>query len=327
MIWSLRKRWWLGLLVLGVGAGCGGAQPPTLGENLVFNGSFESGLDGWWQAGGDATPSADAADSGAFGLTLHKGSDGWGSMVGQETRGHTIGQTYQIYARLKGAVGGERVTFRYHGQGFEVVADSRWRTVNRMVLMPEINGDTNALVAVTTNDATVYVDEVSFAQAIVARGDADKEDDNLLRNGSFESDLGLWDFWTDSPDGSASTSPDARHSGYAGMVLTRGGEGSISSVKQPLPDPVASREKYRIEANVRGAHGGEVVNVCLQINHEPWDGPCAQVTAAVDWQHLSQEVSIDDAIVDERVGALVSLSTPGTVMVDDVIVVRTRSHY
>jgi hypothetical protein len=325
---DLRKPWGWGILALGMGLGCGGPQAPILGPNLVRNGNFESLLEGWWKAAGSidskAFTSPEAADEGAAGLVLYNSPMSWGSMVGQDTLGHTAGQTFHIHARLRGAKGGERVSFNFHGQSVDVVAETRWRTVSRMVLMPEINGDAGARISVVTEDATVYVDDVSFEAAEVERGDADGEDDNLLRNGSFESDLGLWTFWTNSPEGTARTSPDARHSGYAGLVLTRGAEDGITTVKQSLPDPVAEREEYRIEAQVRGADGGERVNVCLQINEEPWDGPCAEVQATRDWQHISKKVPVEGALIDQRVGLLVSLGSEGTAYVDDVIVVRTR---
>ncbi len=328
MTFDLRKPWGWGILLLCTGLGCGGPQAPVLGPNLVRNGSFESGLDGWWKAAGSAegraSVSPTAADVGASGLVLYNGSNSWGSMVGQDTRGHSAGQTFHINARLRGAAGGELVSFNFHGQAIDVIAETRWRTVSRMVLMPEVNGDTGARISVVTQGATVHVDDVAFTTAEVERGDADNEDDNLIRNGSFESDLGLWAFWTSSAEGTARTSPDVRRSGYAGLVLTRGAEDSLTTVKQPLPEPLAEREEYRIEANVRGADGGELVNVCLQINHEPWDGPCAQVEATRDWQHVEKKVPVEGALIDERVSVLVSLASEGTAYVDDVIVVRTR---
>jgi hypothetical protein len=209
-----------------------------------------------------------------------------------------------------------------------VVAEDQWSTVSRLVLMTEPSDDSNARISVTTDGATVYVDDVAFASALVERGDADLKAGNLVRNGSFESDLGMWTFWTNSlPDGSASTSPEARSSGYAGMVLTRGAEGAFTLVKQPLPDPIAKREEYRIEADVRGTQGGELVNVCLQMDDEPWDGPCVSVTASMSWQHISKTVPMEDALINKRVGAVVSLGSQGTVMVDDVIVVRTQKSH
>jgi len=326
----LLKPWGLGVLALGLWQGCGEPQAPlAVGPNLVHNGSFEGGLNPWWKAtdseGGTADTSPDAADLGTSGLLLHKGTGGWGSMVGQETQGHVAMQTFQVKARLRGAVGGEHVTFSFHGEGFDVVAEPIWRSVSRLVLMPEINGKASAIISVTTDEATVHVDEVSFTWVEVEQGDADTEEDNLIRNGSFESDLGLWSFWTDVPEeGRAQMSPEARHSGYAGLALTRGPSGALTTVKQTLQEPLIQGEEYRIEARVRGTHGGEQVNVCLQMNREPWDGPCAQVAAAVDWQHVSKTVRIDETLHDERAGLLVSLSTEGTAYVDDVIVVRTQ---
>jgi hypothetical protein len=120
---------------------------------------------------------------------------------------------------------------------------------------------------------------------------------NLVSNGSFESGLNGWWSWTDSEEGTASTSAEAADEGSAGLVLTRGAEGNYSLLKQPLPEPVMVREQYRIEADVRGARG-EFVNICLQLDHEPWDGPCASVTAALDWQHVAQTVTIDEALSD-----------------------------
>ncbi|MDY7226842.1 carbohydrate binding domain-containing protein [Hyalangium rubrum] len=330
---ALRKPWWLGVLALGLHPGCGGSDPPSIGPNLVQNGSFESGLSGWWNATdakeGTASASGEAADFGTFGLVLYKGTGGWGSMVGQETTPHRAGQTFQVQARLKGTVGGERVTFSFHGQGFEVVAEPRWRTVKQLLLLPDSSENVTALVSVTSDNTTVHLDEVSFALAEVARGDADKEEDNLLGNGSFESGLGLWNFWTDASvkedAGTATTSPDAGRSGYAGLVLSKGPTGGGVSVKQPLPDPLAEREAYRVEADIRGTLGSEGVNLCLQINREPWSGPCIFVTATTDWQHVSETLSIDPELIDERVGLMVSLSSEGTAMVDDVIVKRTKA--
>jgi hypothetical protein len=326
----LLMPWGLIILALGLWQGCGEPQPPrAMGPNLVRNGSFEGTLDPWWTAtdseGGTASTSPEAADLGGSGLLLHKGTGGWGSMVGQETQGHVAMQTFQVKARLRGVQGGERVTFSFHGEGFEVVAEPIWRTVNRLVLMPEINGKASAIISVTTDNATVHVDEVSFTWVEVEKGDADNKADNLIRNGSFESDLGLWSFWTDVPEeGRAQMSPDARHSGYAGLALTRGPSGALTTVKQTLGDPLIQGEEYRIEARVRGAHGGEKVNLCLQMNREPWDGPCAQVTAFRDWQHISKTVRIDETLHDERAGLLVSPTTEGTAYVDDVIVLRTK---
>jgi hypothetical protein len=330
MISLLHKPWWFGVLALGLSQGCGEPQPPRdVGPNLVLNSSFEGQLLPWWKAtdskGGTAETSPEAADIGSSGLVLHKGEGGWGSMVGQETQGHVAMQTFQINARLRGVKGGEHVTFSLHGEGFEVVAEPIWRTVSRMVMMPEINGNASALISVTTDNATVHVDDVSFTWVDVERGDADTHEDNLIRNGSFESDLGLWSFWADTPEESwARTSPEARSSGYLGLGLTRGPSGALSTVKQTLPDPLIQGEEYRIEARVRGANGGEQVNLCLQMNREPWDGPCAQVAATRDWQHISKTVRINETLHDERAGLLVSLSTEGTASVDDVIVVRTK---
>jgi hypothetical protein len=328
MTFDLRKPWGLSILLLGLGLGCGEPQAPIIGPNLVRNGTFESGLEGWWKAGGSidskAFVSPEAADAGTSGLVLYNAPKSWGSMVGQDTGGHTAGQTFHIHARLRGAAGGERVSFNFHGQYFEVLAEPRWRTVSRMVLMPEINGDSRASISLISEEATVYLDEVAFATAEVERGDADEEDDNLLRNGSFESDLGLWAFWSNSTEGTARTTPDARRSGYLGLMLTRGAEESVTTVKQSLPDPVAEREEYRIEAHVRGANGGELVNVCLQMNDEPWDGPCTSVEASRDWQKVSTKVPVEGALIDQRVGLVVSLGSEGTAYVDDAVVVRTR---
>ena len=42
-------------------------------------------------------------------------------MVGQATPNHSAWQTYEVHARLKGAKGGEHVTFSLHGQGFDLL--------------------------------------------------------------------------------------------------------------------------------------------------------------------------------------------------------------
>jgi hypothetical protein len=326
----LHKPWCLGVLALGLWQGCGEPQPPRdVGSNLVLNSSFEGQLDPWWTAtdseGGTAETSPDAADIGSTGLVLHKGEGGWGSMVGQETQGHVAMQTFQIRARIRGVQGGERVTLSFHGESVEVVAEPVWRSVSRMVMMPDINGNASALISVTTDNATVHVDDVSFTWVEVERGEADTEEDNLIRNGSFESDLGLWSPWADTPEESgAQTSPDARHSGYAGLVLTRGPSGALSTLKQTLLEPLFQGEEYRIEARVRGANGGEQVNLCLQMNREPWDGPCAPVAATREWQRVSKTVRIEENLHDERAGLLVSLTSEGIAYVDDVIVVRTK---
>lgn len=327
----LLQRWWLGALVVSVGLGCGEPQPPIIGPTLIRNGSFESGkLDPWWtwaeSKESTATATAAAADAGSFGLELHKATGGWGSMVGQDTEPHTPGQTFQIQARLKGAKGGERVNFNFHGQSVDVVAEDRWRTVKQLVLLPEPTEDNAARISVTTDESTVYLDDISFAVAQVARGDADEEEANLLRNGSFESGMGLWTFWTDAEsEATGSTSPDARRSGYAGLVLSKGASGAGVTVKQQLPEPLAEREAYHLEADVRGTLGTEGVNMCLQINREPWSGPCVFVTATPEWQHVSETLSIDPELIDERAGVLVSLVTEGTALVDDVILTRTEA--
>ncbi|MFL5344594.1 MAG: carbohydrate binding domain-containing protein [Hyalangium sp.] len=335
MNFTLRNPWWLCVLALVAWQGCGGEpKAPIIGPNLVVNGTFESTLEeGWWTATdskaeppekSSATTSPDAADSGSAGLMLHKGPDGFYSMVGQTLNGHGAWQTFQVHARIKGTTGNEHVIIGYDSQSVEVVAETRWRTVSRLLLMSESSDDSNLRISLTTNDSTVYVDEVSLAMAQVERGDAEMARGNLLRNSSFESGLSLWDFFTSAPEGTASTSPDARHSGYAGLVLNRGPEGTITLVKQPLPDPVAEREEYRIEADVRGAHGGESVNLCLQIDHDPWTGPCITVTTYENWQHISQKLPIDETMLDERVGVVISPGSDGSVMVDDVILTRTQ---
>jgi len=328
------KPWALTVLALSVGAGCGsGGGPPILGPNLLRNGSFEDVKleTTWWSASNDtqnskAYVSSEAADLGSRGLVLHKGTGtGWGSMVGQQTEPHQAGATYQVRARLRGVKGGERVTLSFHLQGFEVEAESQWRTVTRMVLMPEGIEDTTALISVTSSESTVHVDDVSVARAEVTLGDADKEEGNLLRNGSFESGLGMWTSFTDAGrEGMASTSPDACESGYAGMVLSKGPAGERVLVKQELRDPLAEGEEYRLEAHVRGAVGGEALALCVQRDEDPWDGPCVAVTAGMEWTHVSKTLKIDPALNDQRADVVVSLVSEGTVHVDDVILVRTR---
>jgi hypothetical protein len=328
---ALVKPWVLSVLALSLGPGCGGGgAPPVIGPNLVRNPSFEAGLAPWWTAtetDGKALISAEAADHGNMGLKLSKGVLGWGAMVGQETETHQAGETYQIRVRIKGAVGGERVMVNFHGYDFQLEAEPRWKTVTRLLYMSEANGIGNSFLSLTTNEATVYVDDVSFAKAEVARGDADQEEDNLLRNGSFESDLGMWVSWTDAGlgEGTAVTSPDGRQSGYAGLVLSKGPSGSAVAVKQELRDPLAAGEEYRLEAHVKGTQGGEAVLLCVQLNSPPWDGPCHRVNATTGWTHLSEKVTVNPALVDQRVGVLVSLASEGSVLVDDVILVRTRS--
>lgn len=326
----LRKPWWLSIVALGLWQGCGEPQAPVVqGSNLIVNGSFEGKLDPWWTAndsvGGTGGTSPAAADIGSSGMMLHKGKGGWGYMVGQETSGHSAMQTFQFKARIRGALGGERVNVSFHGQSFDVIAEPVWRTVDRLVLMPDGGGGTTAMITATSDDSTIHVDDVSAFWVEVARGDADNEDGNLLRNASFESDLGLWTFWADVPEeGRAWTTPNGRSSGYAGLALTRGPSGALTTLKQMLQEPVFQGEKYRVEARVRGEHGGEQVNLCLQMKDEPWTGPCIQVTASTQWQHASETVSIEEDLNDKRVGVLVSLSTEGTAYVDDVIVVRTQ---
>jgi len=327
--WTARlKPWVLGVLALSLGCGGGGAPPTVVGPNLVRNPSFEAGLAPWWTAteeDGKASLSAEAADHGSMGVVLTKGTIGWGAIVGQATEPHQAGETYQARVRLKGAVGGERVIVRFHGQSFEVEAEPRWMTVTRLLYMHEASDDNVAMLSVITNGATVHVDDVSFAKAEVARGDADEEENNLLGNGSFESDLGMWNFWTDAgSDGAATSSPEGRQSGYAGLVLSKGPSGSAVAVKQELRDPLAEREEYRLEAQVKGTQGGEAVVLCLQNRDAPWDGPCIQVTATTGWTHLSEKLTFDAALVNKRVGVLVSLASEGTVLVDDIIIVRTR---
>lgn len=317
-----------GWLALVLAAGCGEEpQAPQIGTNQVTNGSFELKLSGWWSNAdvedGTVEVLPEAADTGALGLALTKGTGGWGIVVGQDTAPHTAGQTYHVHARIRGKAGGERVSLSFHGQGFEVEAGKQWRTVERLVYLPGDSKDFSAMIANTTDHSTVYVDDVAFAPTQVAQGEADKHRDNLIHNGSFESGLGMWSFWSGAA-GQGSTSFNARHSGYAGLVLSLGGEGGGASVKQALPVPVRAGEVYRVEAHVRGALGGETVSLCLQINEEPWDGPCLPFTAASQWVHVSGKVAIEEPLDDQRLGLVLSLFGEGTVQVDDVIVVRVN---
>lgn len=326
----LRKPWWLGLVALGLGLGCGEPQAPVaVGPNLIANGSFEGSLSPWWAAndsqGGSGDRSPAAADIGSSGMELRKGTGGWGSMVGQETAGHSAMQTFRFKARIRGAKGGELVNINFHGQGFNVTAEPLWRTVDRLVLIPDAGGGTTAMITAISDDSTVHVDDVSAFNVEVAQGDADTEDGNLIRNGSFESDMGLWKFWASAPEQSqAWTSPDARGSGYAGLVLNQGAPGGFTTLQQTLADPVFQGEEYRVEARVRGEHGGEKVNLCVQMEDEPWDGACLFVTATTGWQHVSKTLRIEEKMNDQRSVLLVSLSSPGKAYVDDTIVVRTK---
>jgi hypothetical protein len=292
------------------------------------NSSFEDGLRGWWistdSEGGSAVVLPEASSSGALGLALYKGQGGWGASAGQDTTPHSAGQTVHVSASLKGSVGGEVVYLGYHSRGFSVTLTPEWQTVSRLMLMPDAEGDVAAFIANTTDSSTIYVDDVIFAPTEVARGKADEFSGNLLRNSSFESELSLWDFWTDSPEGTAATSPTAGHSGYAGLVLTKGSSGWATNVKHQLADTLVEGETYRFELQLQGEFGGERVEVCLQINHEPWDGPCAEIFATGEWKKFSKTLSVDASLDGERVGALVSLRSRGLVRVDDVTLVRVE---
>lgn len=326
----LRQPGWLGLVALGLWQGCGEPQAPVVqGPNLIVNGSFEGTLNPWWTAndsdGGTGGTSPAAADIGASGMSLHKGKGGWGSMVGQETPGHSAMQTFRFKARIRGAKGEEQVNISFHGQSFNVTAEPVWRTVDRLVITPDESGGNTVMLTATSDDSTVHVDDVSAFWVEVARGDADNEGDNLIRNGSFESDLGLWKFWASVPDeGKAWTSPDARGSGYAGAVMTRGPLEGFTTLQQTLPAPVFQGEEYRIEARVRGERGGEKVNLCVQMVDEPWDGACLYVNATTQLQHVSKTLRIEENLNDKRSVLLLSLSSEGTAYVDDVILVRTK---
>lgn len=322
----LRKTWLTALLALGVWLGCGEeGVPPSIGANLLQNNSFEDGLQGWWTVtdseGGMVTTLPEAATSGALGLALYKGKGGWGASAGQGTPPHSVGQTIHISANLKGGAGGEVAYIGYHSQGFWVPLSDKWQNISRLMLMTDDAGDAVVFITNTTELSTIHVDDMIVAPVTVAQGDADKLPDNLLRNGSFESELSLWDFWTDSSGGTASTSREAGRSGYAGLVLTKGADGWATNVKQQLVKPLAEGEQYRVEFQLQGARGGETVEVCLQVNHDPWNGPCVAVVASKGWKGFSRTLSIDASLDGQRLGALVSLKSEGSVRVDDVSLV------
>jgi hypothetical protein len=324
---ALRKPWLTALLALGVWLGCGEEEfPPSVGANQLLNHSFEAGLEGWWTVtdseGGMVTTLPEAASSGALGLALYKGKGGWGASAGQGTPPPSMGQTVQLSANLRGGAGGEMAYIGYYSQGFWVTLSDKWQTVSRLMLITEDKGDDVVFITNITELSTIHVDDVIVAPVTVAQGDADKLPDNLLRNGSFESELSLWDFWTDSSKGTATTSRVAGRSGYAGLVLTKGADGWATNVKQQLVTPVAQGEQYRLEFQLQGARGGESVEVCLQVNHDPWNGPCVAVVASKGWKSFSQMLPIDASLNAQRLGALVSLKSEGSVRVDDVSLVR-----
>jgi hypothetical protein len=324
---ALRRPWLTALLALGVWLGCGEEGfPPSLGANQLQNNSFEAGLEGWWTVtdseGGMVTTLPEAATSGALGLALYKGKGGWGATAGQGTPLPSVGQTVQLSANLKGSAGGELAYIGYYSQGFWVTLSDKWQNVSRLMLITEEKGDDVVFITNTTEFSTIHVDDVIVAPVTVAQGDADKLPDNLLRNGSFESELSLWDVWTDSSGGTASTSRAAGRSGYAGLVLTKGADGWATNVKQQLVTPVAEGEQYLVELQLQGTHGGESVEVCLQVNHAPWNGPCVAVVASKGWKGFSQTLSIDASLDAQRLGALISLKSEGSVRVDDVSLVR-----
>lgn len=195
--------------------------------NLVSNGGFESGVNGW-SAWGGATLSASSlfAHSGTLSALLSNRSGTWQGPVYDLLPKVVAGGFYEVNAwgRLAGvAVDSLNITLKtacsdgsenYHQLASVMATDAEWTELNGTVVLPNC----------TLTQAFLYFDGPSigadiFLDDVVVTGEENANSGNLVNNADFEAGLANWITW----GGTLSLTSTAHAGNQAALLSDRSG--------------------------------------------------------------------------------------------------------
>ncbi|MBR3778148.1 MAG: DUF4886 domain-containing protein [Clostridia bacterium] len=186
-------------------------NPPAveIPGNMVQNGTFEAGNDGWTLYQGSTT-TEDAAYTGDIGMHLI-GAGGWGAMATQDIT-TVVGQKYAFSAVLKKVAEGANIQIK-DADGNKLVgkwcSPADWTQVS---LEFTATSTTTSIVfcgAGNGNAESVYLDDVCVTPL------QEESFDGYIRNGNFETgSLSPWGYWQ-----STTISRDAAYAGNFGVKM------------------------------------------------------------------------------------------------------------
>ncbi|SMF38509.1 Endo-1,4-beta-xylanase, GH35 family [Alteromonadaceae bacterium Bs31] len=277
-------------------------------DNIIENGGFENGTDGWQAWGGSSiTTASDRAHSGYQSGLLTNRTGTWQGPVYDLLSDVVAGGTYEVNAwgMIEGAAedtlnitvktacaaGGEA----YHQLYSTTVNDSDWTELQGSIVLP--NCDLTQVFLYFDGPAAgvdIYIDDVEVT------GTVSPEPENLVSNAGFEDGLAGWVSW----GGNLSVTTDVAHEGSQSALLVQRAGSWEGPVYDLLSSGLEAGATYDISAwgRIAGANS-DSMSITLKVSCDDgtsnylWGG-AADVTD-VAWAEIAGSVTVPDCTLTE----------------------------
>ncbi len=276
-------------------------------DNIVKNGGFESGTDGWQAWGGASITASNRARSGDQSGLLTNRTGTWQGPVYDLLSDVAAGGTYQVSAwgLIEGAAEDTmNITVKtacadgeesYHQLDATSVNDTDWTELQGGIVLPDCELTQVFLYFDgPAAEVDIYLDDV------VVTGTAPAAPQNLVSNAGFEEGLDGWISW----GGNLSVTTDVAHDGSQSALLVQRVGNWEGPVYDLLSSGLEAGKTYAVSAwgRIAGA-SSDSMTITLKVTCEDgssdylWGG-AADVTDS-DWNEISGTVTVPDCTLTE----------------------------
>ena len=303
------------------------APAPITQENIVPNGTFESGTDGWFSWNGGVITTSTFAHGGAQSLMVTDRSSANPPAATDLTAAVTPGVTYNasMWVSIANAASasvnattmikctGQDASFSWLAQ--VTASENTWTEISGTIAIPDCDIETFMLYAEGPGEGIdLLLDDVEVLAPPA------EEDENLIPDGDFESGIGEWFGWNNT---SLVVTDTHAHGGTQSLVsMNRTANGAIARNIASIVTPGSS---YAVTfwVSVGNVDAAQNVNVTEAIQ---CDGESANYTwlgqvsvADSEWVEITGTIDLPDCVLTQVTLYAEGTST-GDLYVDDVTV-------
>ncbi len=291
-------------------------------NNIVSNGTFESGISGWSTYSGVASATTARAHSGSRSLLISERT-GNAPALTDLTQAVTQGASYQVsfWVSIGGAASADvnltqkvvcdgQTTYSWIANPV-AVSDGQWLELKATLNVPTCNlTELQVYAEGPPAGVDLYVDDVNISLPTVT---------NLLPEGSFESQLGSWFSWG---SGTFALTSARAHGGAQSLLFS--GRSANAPLARSILDLVTPGKTYQLSlwATVGGAASADInVTQAMSCDGSPaysWIVNPVTVTDGA-WTKLSGTVTVPSCNLTD---AMIYAEGPGAnvdVYLDDVV--------